>query len=162
MCRALAAISALCAAVSALAGPPVADRPVDTAALSVSESAPMKPASTVPRAPAALPTAANTATAPTTTAGAEPNARPEAAPGPVPSSGVPQIALRKAADDTVCRKERPTGSLISVQRCYSRGSAAHRKDDELLRSDLDYIRRQENDRQAREAAAAMRDRRQGP
>lgn len=161
--RKLIAISIfLAAAASAAAEPPVPNATVDAAALPASEPAPTEPAPVVAVAPAAGPLAADAATAPAATPPAERNATAQPTPGPAAASAVPQVPVRKVADDTVCRRERPTGSLISVQRCFSRSGAARRRDDELLRSDLDHIREQENDRQARDAANAMAGRRLGP
>ena len=158
---ALATWIVLAVATSARAEPPVKEAAVEAAAPSRSEPARSEPAPTLVVAPAAGPTAPNLAAAPVTTPGAE-TATAEPTPRPASSPAVRRVELRKSADDTVCRRERPTGSLISVRRCSSRSATAQRKDDEVLRSDLDYIRQQENDRQSREAANAMMGRRPGP
>ena len=70
---------------------------------------------------------------------------------------VPTVEIKKVTDDTICRKERPTGSQIGVTRCYSRGASL--KDDEQMRRDIDEMRARQNEQQAREAAAAMTRRR---
>jgi hypothetical protein len=73
---------------------------------------------------------------------------------------VPTVEIKKTTDDTVCRKERPTGSLIGVTRCRSRSAAAN-SDNELMKRDLEEMRMRQNDQLAREAAAAMSRRRGG-
>jgi hypothetical protein len=150
------------AAVAAAAEPPATKAPADGAALPTSAQAPTQVADArADTAPGAPPPAATTADAPAVSAAtpsADPIATTEATPRPA-AVAVPQVELRKPTDDTVCHKVRPTGSLISVERCYSRSAVAHSKDSELLHSDLERIREQENDRQARDAAAAMAGRR---
>ena len=84
----------------------------------------------------------------------------DSAQAPAVAAEVPSVEIKKLTDDTVCRRERPTGSLISVTRCYSR-SAAALKDDPLMRRDLEEMRMRQNEQQAREAAAAMNRRRGG-
>jgi hypothetical protein len=74
---------------------------------------------------------------------------------------VPTVDVNKLTDDTVCRKERPTGSLIGVTRCYSRSAAANSNDNELMKRDLEEMRMRQNDQLAREAAAEMSRRRGG-
>jgi hypothetical protein len=157
MRRALVAISIfLASAACALADPIAGDATVDAATPGPSKPAPTEPASS---APAAVST--DTAASDDTKA-REPMKTADATPRATTAAEVPRVELRKPANETVCRRERPTGSQISVQRCYTRSTAGHGEDDQLLRSDLDRIREQENDRQARDAAAAMRGRTLGP
>jgi len=165
MRTALLAASMLLAAAVSAAEPPATNAPPVGAALPKGEQAPTLVA---PNAPTDTAPAVPAPAAPTTDAVALP-ATPSAAPSttaattPRPTTVVvPQIELRKPTDDTVCHKVRPTGSLISVERCYSRSVVAHSKDSELLHNDLERIREQENDRQARDAAAAMAGRRIEP
>jgi hypothetical protein len=162
MDRAPVAISVLLAAAASLAAEPPAHAPAaaDTAdAPTFAEAAesffaaePFVPVAPTPAAAApaetvALPTSAEIATA---------DVAPPAA--DAPPAAVPAVDMKTVTDDTVCRKERPTGSQIGVKRCYSR-SASTLKDDEQMRRDIDEMRMRQNDQQAREAAAAMTRRR---
>lgn len=154
----------LLAAAASLAAEPPAAAPDDTS----SAAAPLpaeatavaagEPALSAPVPPASAETAAAPASAEAALAD-NPGETPltaDAAP-----AAVPTVDIKKVADDTICRKERPTGSLIGVTRCYSR-SAVSLQNDELMRRDLEEMRMRQNEQQAREAATAMTRRRPTP
>jgi hypothetical protein len=158
--RTLVAISILLAAAAAAAAEPPGAAPTATEAAE-STSPPVDPIApaTAPAAvasePAAAPTSADAAAAPA-------KADDSAAAPTADAAEVPTVDIKKLTDDTVCRKERPTGSLIGVMRCYPRSaSAAADRNDELMRRDIEEMRMRQNDQQAREAAAAMTRRRVG-
>ncbi|HEX5045579.1 MAG TPA: hypothetical protein VFX89_00530 [Gammaproteobacteria bacterium] len=151
----------LAAAASLAAEPPSAapdEANAATAPLAAYPSVVAEPAVPEPAAPAVAETAAAPASAEAELADNRGEAPPAADAAP---AAVPTVDIKKVADDTVCRKERPTGSLIGITRCYSR-SAASLQNDELMRRDLEEMRMRQNEQQAREAAAAMTRRRVTP
>jgi len=165
MRRALLVVSLFCAAaVSAAAEPPGTNAPTNSAPLRQNARAPTAPDAAAATAPTPTPaaTTSDTATAPAEARDAKPDATTKPAPHTAAAAEVAQVELRKPTDDTVCHKVRPTGSLISVQRCYSRSAVVQSRDAELLRSDLEHIRDQENIRQAQDAATSMAGRRIAP
>jgi hypothetical protein len=76
-----------------------------------------------------------------------------APPGNPKTMTVTTISL---ADDTVCRREAPTGSRIMTKRCYSRAqqqTAADSANDRLQQEQLDELRRLQLYRQQERALA---------
>ena len=163
MDRAPVSVAVLLVAAASFAEEPEPTAPADADADATTVSLSVEAIDTVePVAPAAAPApSAETAHAPSLAefALAEPgdDAPPAAEETP---AAVPSVEIKKVTDDTVCRKERPTGSLISTTRCYSR-SVSTLSIDEQMRRDLEEMRMRQNDQQAREAAAAMTRRRGG-
>jgi hypothetical protein len=165
MDRAPVSVALLLAAATAFAAePPAATPDTDTDADSTivplaielaaapDDSAPATPAAALSESTASSPSA--------DTALAAADAKDTAPSADATPTEVPTVEIKKVIDDTVCRRERPTGSLISTTRCYSR-SASTLSNDEQMRRDLEEMRMRQNDQQAREAAAAMARRRGG-
>jgi hypothetical protein len=73
-------------------------------------------------------------------------AEPDSVPAKPSRASVPsstEIPIR-LTDDTVCRREAPTGSRIMTKRCYSRvqrDTATASRNDRLLQEQLDELRR---------------------
>jgi hypothetical protein len=78
------------------------------------------------------------------------------------AADVTRIAITPLAEETVCRRERPTGSRIAVERCYvvvstAEGSAMHDAARQIMREEFELLRRQQlAQEQARQRA--MQDR----
>lgn len=159
MDRAPVAISLLLAAAASFAAEPPAAAPdaaEATAAPLIADAAePIDPvASAEAAARAAAPADLDVAPAAASTETTFASTADDAPPPVAAPAAVPTIDIKKVTDDTVCRKERPTGSQIGITRCYSR-SASTLEHDEQLRRDIDEMRMRQNEQQAREAAAAM-------
>jgi len=97
------------------------------------------------------------------TAVAEPEPVPaqpsrESTPQAASSSNAKTIAVSivSLTDDTVCRREAPTGSRIMTKRCYSRvqrDTAIASRNDQLLQEQIDELRRSQLYREQERALA---------
>ena len=80
------------------------------------------------------------------------------------SSNTKTIPVRLRDDDTVCRREAPTGSRIMTKRCYSRvqrDTATTSRNDQLLQEQIDELRRSQLYREQERALARTQGLRRG-
>jgi hypothetical protein len=72
------------------------------------------------------------------------------------SSQIKQLPLKALNDDTVCRKEYPTGSRIGVRRCHSRTETASSKvQNEIMLHDIQEMRDRQMYEQLQRATVGM-------
>jgi hypothetical protein len=87
---------------------------------------------------------------------AKPATEPALQPAPSATPRAMTVTTIALADDTVCRREAPTGSRIMTKRCYSRvqeQTAAAAANDRLQQEQLDELRRLQLYRQQERALA---------